>query len=166
LTEALVLSQFLEIMLPLTRTKRWTTSRIGLLPDRSLRPILDTLALEKYGHYDRDTWQAYYRDKNWANEVYANVDLMLKRGSIYTKHSMFPGVPSGTPEYWRRYRELNRETVNKYHKAAAARHRSKMKRIEEQTEADVAALLNGTADVVQDPGGTPLEVEDLLKDLG
>lgn len=105
-----------EVVLPPSTRSPWTRSRIVLLPEGPV-PLLAMIAMKKFGQWNAVEQFPYWKDKNWTNESLDNVEMtdtdqMLNR---QTKVSQF-GIPSGTAEYARKYRDKHRERLNNYQK--------------------------------------------------
>jgi len=114
--EVLALVAGAEIVLPPSTRNQWTRSRIVLLPEGPV-PLLSLIAMNKFGKWDAAEQFPYWKDKNWTNESPDNAamtetDRMFNRR---VKVSQF-GIPAGTAEYARLYREKHRERINNYQK--------------------------------------------------
>lgn len=176
-----VLAQFVRIVDPPNRRRKWTTSRVGVLADGTPESILQVLGRERYGSLDLREYMVYWIDGCWENETWENVGITVKaKGTRQVRNGI--GVPSGTPEYWKRYREINKARV----KAFQAKSREKMRiRIElvraeqeqvmrealaHQLGVDPASLApsigsNPLASVRSEPGDlNPVNVEELFPD--
>lgn len=103
-----------RVIMPATRRNAWTRSRLVALPDGPV-PLLYLLATAKFGQWDPKEKFPYWKDRNWTNESIENVALMDETVSTGAKGRMSQfGVPSGTKEYRKLYREKHKERLNTY----------------------------------------------------
>jgi hypothetical protein len=156
--EATILEQFHRILNPLTRSSRWTTSRLGVYSDSTMAPILQVLAQEKFGLYDPTLYMAYWRDANWSNETWANVSLCRRSGTGVPGRPAGnkTGFPAGTPEYWRAYRAARQEKVKEWSLRAREKRRAILDQLAEETAlAEVEALLRPKHLRQVDPSAVP-----------
>jgi len=141
-----VLSQFRKILRPLTRTSKYTTTRVGVYVDGIMAPVLLILAQEKYGAYDATQFMAYWKDTNWANETWDNVGICAR---AISKPAGRPagnkyGVPSGTPQYWKAYRKDRADRVKEWSLRARLKRKAVLDQILEEdiAEADLSVIDN------------------------
>jgi hypothetical protein len=135
-----VLSQmFKEVLEPVSDRNTPTTSRLGILPDGTVVPVLVLLATLKFGEdFDEETHSPIWRDGNPRNETWDNVALREIRTRRRT--SGIKGIKSGTPEYWREYRRLHKEKNAAYQKAYRTRRNAliaALQQVERTTETQV-----------------------------
>lgn len=138
-----ILAQFSTISDPVNRRAGWTSSRIGIYPDGTLLPILHALAFEKYGPFSTHVFMPYWKDKNWANETWDNIELCERAIGNGMPHRNPYNVPAGTKEYWRAYRAVKRDKIREYQKASAERRKAILKRMEEDGATEIERLLRG-----------------------
>lgn len=140
---SIILSQFKTISDPVNRRAGWTSSRIGIYPDGTTLPILHALAFEKYGPFNTHVFMPFWKDKNWANESWDNIELCERALGNTPPHRNPYGFPAGTKEYWREYRNRKREKIREYQRAAAARRKAILQKMEEDGLTEVERLLRG-----------------------
>jgi len=123
---------------PISRRNAWTMSRLAVQPDGTTVTVLRLLAKYMFGEWDDASAFPHWKDGDWTNETKENVVLAIRSFSGTRKRhpqkSAF-GIPSGTPEYMKRWRAANAEKV----KAAQTTYRRKrsdaMKEIRRQLAA-------------------------------
>lgn len=163
-----ILAQFVKIIDPPNKRRKWTTSRIGFLRDGTPEPVLHVLARERYIGLDLRDHMVFWIDGCWENETWENVGVTGKaKGQRQVKNTI--GVPSGTPEYWRRYRQIHAEKVKRYQAQARASMREKIERVREaeaeRMRNDLAAQL-GIATLSVEQGSEHKEQNGHSRELG
>jgi len=129
-TEDFVLELCIAILEPVGKRSPLTTSRLAVLKDGTTAPVLALLCERKFGAKLPEGKHPFWMDGNYRNELLSNVDLAtaptLKRERPTPNRF---GVPSGSREYMRRWREENRENVRAAQKRYAQRKRDVLKAV-------------------------------------
>lgn len=112
---------------PVGRRASYTSSRLAILSDGTTKPVLLLLAERKYG-----TWEAerfpFWIDGDRTNEILSNISLATRAAGVsrqkrHRTRNAF-GVPAGSREYMRRWRETHPEQVrasqSRYHEKRSA----------------------------------------------
>src|SRR5262245_44696420 len=133
-----------KVIFPLAsnpNAREW--SRLVVMDDGVPEPILHLLAKTLNPGWDPRKQIAYWKDANPTNDAITNVgfaDIDLHRrkpkASRYGK--------AGTPEYYKAYREHNRERLNDYHRSHGARQRNFAKIFQESLEREPNKVLEVT----------------------
>jgi hypothetical protein len=143
-------SMFTKILPSVSERNTPTTSRIGVLPDGTLLPVLVLLATIKYQEdFDEETHSAIWTDGNPSNETWSNISLREVRTRKRT--SGIKGIKAGTPEYWREYRRLHKEKNAGYQKAYRTRRNNLLAALQSKTlplEAPVVAEVSEAEDEI------------------
>ena len=147
-----------KILNPISKRKKYTTSRLVIQDDGTTVPVLRLLALEKFGPWSEIEYEAIWQDGDWTNETWDNVAVIQRLSETRDQRSSY-GVPAGTPEYYKRYRQKNKDKI-----AAAQKRYNERKR--DALRAVKAKLLEQEASTAA-AGPTALEAEgmDLLNEL-
>jgi hypothetical protein len=88
--------------------------------------VLIMLATELYpGYNDRDH-VPYWKDGNWKNETWENVAVARRRSDAVHRSSSY-GVPSGTDEYRKIYRERNKARIAESNRKASRKYQAKVR---------------------------------------
>jgi hypothetical protein len=123
-TEPFVLDLVKEFLEPLTRRSAFKMSRLAVLVDGSTIPVLDLLAKKKFGTWEEDQFP-FWVDGDRTNETLSNVGLATKASSGAGRTRSALGVPAGTKEYMKLWRERNKEKV----KAAQTKYTEKRRAV-------------------------------------
>jgi hypothetical protein len=112
-----------------------------VLADGRFSTVLSLLGTTLYPDINENDWVVFWKDADWEHESWDNIDITPRQKSHLKRRMSSLGVPSGTPEYHRRYREANKETVKQWNKRAAKKHREKVRVAiaEERRAADAVA---------------------------
>ena len=143
----------LRIVPPISLTgSKYYRSRLIVNEDGTTTPVLVYLAQRRYGGYNIKTHRPFWIDGDFTHEEEENVGLVEVGvdASPRPRRSSY-GVPSGTLEYQRKYREANRERLRGYARKYAARVRA-TSRLVGSLEGDLRSLIKGLA-VVRDGAG-------------
>jgi hypothetical protein len=81
------------------------------------------LAAHKFGAFDPKDTMPFWADKRFTNESLENVSITKLSSERRPRKNTY-GVPSGTPEYLKRYRDANKDRVKKYHQTYYRKMRS------------------------------------------
>jgi len=100
-----------------------TRSRLMILADGTVMPVLKQLALMRFGPWDK-TLQPVWKDGNLFREQLDNVELRERHITRRVRKRTDLGFPAGTPEYMKAWRMKNPD------KARAAQKRYVQKRKE------------------------------------
>lgn len=115
-------------------------SRVCITLSGDYSTTLIVLANAVYpGYNDRDH-VAFWKDGDWKNETWDNIGVALLRShGIRRKSSL--GIPSGTAEYHRVYRERNKALIAESNRKASRKYQAKVRAAikEERRAADAAA---------------------------
>ena len=158
MTSSFVSEEFLSafrLLDPVTKRRRYVTSRLAVMTDGTTVPVLRLLARERFGEWDEKAFFPFWTDGDWRNETFVNVELCAvgkeRELSAY-------GVPAGTKEYFQRYREANRDKVQ----SAQRTYRRKRQEAFRSVKAALSALPESPAPapVVIDP-----DEPSILKEL-
>jgi hypothetical protein len=84
------------------------------MEDGTTVPLLYILAAHKFGAFDPKEKMPYWGDKMCTNESLDNVELLPMNPDRRPRQNSY-GVPSGTPEYLKRYRAANKDKMKTYH---------------------------------------------------
>ena len=153
-----VLLQDKRVLPPISKRKKYTTSRLVVQPDGTTVPVLRLVALEKYGPWKEIEHEPIWIDGNWENESWDNVALMERPAEASSGRNKY-GVPAGTPEYYRRYRAANKDKVAAAQKRYNDRKRDALRELRRRAQ--------DQTDIQTDTGPSVLEAEgmELLDDL-
>lgn len=139
----------IKVVLPFFgRGKSKRGSRHVVFSDDTRMNVLDLLAWLKDPSYLRDTHDAQWADANPSLEVIENV-IITKKAERKRKPSLCV-AKSGTPAYYKEYREKNKDKI-----------RASQKRIYERNKAMVQALREATKE--KDPSVSSAKLDDILK---
>jgi hypothetical protein len=108
-------------------------SRLVLEPDGNTEPLLSLMASLKFPGWDRKVLRAYWVDANPTNETFSNVGLATIPGRVKPGRARGNqyGAPSGSKEYWKKYREQNKDKLSAYYKTRRAVNRIERERYRE-----------------------------------
>jgi len=107
------------ILPPKRKGSGWNWSRL-VVTDEGPVPILTLLAREVYPEWDSRHQIPFWKDRNPRNESAENVGL-VESSTRRRKLRSTLGVPAGTKEYWKAYRQANSIRVKAYHRTRAAK---------------------------------------------
>ena len=147
-----------KVLDPISKRKKYTTSRLVIQPDGTTVPVLRLVALEKFGPWSEVEWEPIWVDGDWTNETWDNVKLIERLVETKSRNSRY-GVPAGTPEYYRRYRKANKDKVARAQKKYNDRKRDALRELRPRAEVqDQAATESG-------PSALEAEGMDILNAL-
>jgi hypothetical protein len=112
-----------------TKRRTWENSRLVVQEDGSTVPVLVLLANHVFGPWDPQTHYPVWKDKDYCNESPENVQLVEKSQFGPRRKNPY-GVPAGTREYWRKYREANRARLREVQQQHYARRKQTVKEAE------------------------------------
>ena len=119
------------IIAPPPKRHSWKNSRLVVNADGTTTQVLYLLAEAKFGTWDTVTQYPYYLNKRWDKETLSNVGLATR---AETGRGNSLGVPSGTKEYSKRWREANPERFKSYQKKYRATRLKKLKELRDVNE--------------------------------
>lgn len=105
---------------PNVKYRTSTRGRLLVFKNGNVFPVLDLLAISKFGLEKALSGVPVWIDRNWRNEVESNVEI--REGSKRPVRSKY-GVRAGSPGYMKAWREANPDKVS----AAQRRWRMKTK---------------------------------------
>lgn len=143
-------NDIVEYLEPLTQRSDFRRSRLAVLRDGTTIPVLDLLARAKFKSWEEEQFP-FWLDGNYLNESSSNVGLATKSSNGGAQRRSAYGVPAGTKEYMKRWREANRDKQ----RAAQARYAEKQKRVLEiaQEHAEEDPVLSRLLRAVGEEGG-------------
>jgi hypothetical protein len=115
-----------KLLDPPTQRYTWTNSRLVLRPDNSTIPLLHVIAEHVFGPWDPREYFPTWKDMDWTNESLDNVQLVQKSIPRNQRPVNKSGFPSGTPEYFKWYRQQHPEKVKQWAKDANARRKKQL----------------------------------------
>jgi len=124
---------------PVGRRSPFTMSRIAILADGTMKPVLTLLAERKFGTWDTASRFPFWIDGDRTNETLENVDLATRPASRASGRRRLRnsfGVPSGTKEYMTKWREKNRDRVQ----ASQRRYADRRRKVLDAVTSDVSDL--------------------------
>jgi hypothetical protein len=141
MTEQFLVKMVLRFLEPVGKRSVYTASRLAVLPDGTTVPVLFLLAKQKFGTWPEEQFP-FWKDGDRTNEMLGNVELATRatRPKRGTQKNKF-GVPAGSKEYMKRYREENRERVRDSQKRYTLKRRAVVKHV---LAADAAAAEQGS----------------------
>jgi hypothetical protein len=135
-TEQFVLDEAREFLEPLTRRSIYRRSRLAVLrADGSTMPVIELLAVAKFKHWEEEQFP-FWIDGDYRNETLANVGLATRAAGGVSRPTSSLGVPAGTKEYMRLWRERNRSRVRETQQRYAAKQKAVLSRVREAAIAD------------------------------
>lgn len=130
-----LLAQAKEFVEPLTRRSVYRRSRLAILNDGTTMPVLELLAREKFMKWEEDQFP-FWVDGDYHHEVPENVGLATRSSNGETRQRSSLGVPAGTKEYMKRWRERNKERVQASQRQYAAKRREVLSRVQSVAHTD------------------------------
>lgn len=151
-----------QLLDPPNRRLQWTASRLVVVEPGKTMPLLELIAHAKFVEWDAKEYYAFWKDKDWTNESWENVEITTRagHGGRQRQHRSNPyGFPAGTPEYMRAYRKANIQRFRNYQKA----HRQKINALVETNKLLQEKLAQGSPDetVVAEGSGLLSELRTL-----
>lgn len=147
-----------KLFAPITKRRPWTTSRLVDVGEGRTQPLLELIAQAKFVEYDPKEYMAYWKDRNWKNETWDNVEICSKTAARPSAGRSAYGFPAGTPEYYKAYRAKNKDRLYQYHKTRRIAMLDKVKEAEK--------IVRARAEEAQSERSTILDQgESLLSDL-
>ena len=136
-TEPFVLELAREFLEPLSRRSTFRSSRLAVLHDGSTTPVLELLARRKFPSGWSEEQFPFWLDGDRTNETLENVGLATRASTGRSgRQRSALGVPSGTKEYMRRWREANRERVHASQNRYTEKRRNVLAAVEAAAEND------------------------------
>jgi hypothetical protein len=117
-------------------------------------PLLWLLAERKFGPWDPKEFLIFWKDKDPGNESFENVERTPTSVERKPRVTQF-GVPSGSPEYMKAYRNANRDKVRGYQKKRYARMRDAYKKAQGKLQPEVSPKEEVLAEKLFQIIGTP-----------